>query len=461
MLKKIIQYIPGIAVPMLINFVLTMLYAAYLTPGEYGTLNIYLNTIQIVYALTLSVFQNASLRLYSSDDVSSDEEYISTYTMATILAGIASGLFLLLASAFVSFNWEIVALSVGCNGLFQFFCNYYRVTGRAKKYNRIKCISSILSLLVLVVLKYSTPIFTYICPIIAVYGCYGVISLYGIIDRRKMISWRCFSKELIRRSLRYGVPLIGVSVLGYIIASCDQYFLLYFLGEEAVGNYALGHRLVDAVITNLLMMVLLVMTPELNVTHDERGDEASRIVLKKMISTSWWIILPITFSIIVYSKYIIQYMFPAYNSAAHIMQLVVFASMFHGLSMFTCKGLELVRKTEYIFIGLLIATAINCLYNLAFIPVYGIDASAHSSMISYVFYNIYLVVKTKRYYNIMFDWKYILKSVFATLATIGIALVLMSIVNISSIWILIMEAIICVITYIALSYLLKLLNVFF
>lgn len=461
MLKKIIQYIPGVAVPMIINFVLTMLYAAYLTPGEYGKLNIYLNTIQIIYAMTLSIFQNASLRLYSSEEVRSDKEYVTTYVFSTFIATAIACAFMALTSYFVDYNWKLIAISIGCNGFFQFFCNYYRVTGKSKKYNEMKCIAAALALIILVAAEKKLNGVTYIWPIIAVYGCYGLISLYGIFDTRKSISLNYFSLNLVKKSLRYGIPLIGVSVLGYIIASCDQYFLLYYLGEEAVGNYALGHRLVDAVITNLLMMVLLVMTPELNKTHDLKGEKESSSILEKMMDTAFWIILPITFAIIVYSKYIIIYLFPEYESASHIMQLVVFASMFHGLSMFTCKGLELIKKTEFIFIGLLFSTAINCLYNFIFIPIYGIDASAHSSMVSYIFYNVYLVLKTKRYYRIVFDWKYIIKTLVVIAATVVIAILLMNLIEISSVISLMFEAAICVVVYILLSFSLKLTKVFF
>lgn len=461
MLKKIIQYVPGVAVPMIINFVLTMLYAAYLTPGEYGKLNIYLNTIQIIYALTLSIFQNASLRLYSSEDVHSDKEYVTTYVISTFTATAIACILMALTGSFVSYNWRLIAMSIGCNGMFQFFCNYYRVTGKSRKYNRIKCVAAILALIVLVAVEKQLRVLTYIWPVIAVYGCYGLISLYVIFDARKSFSINAFSLTLVKKSLRYGIPLIGVSVLGYIIASCDQYFLLYYLGEEAVGNYALGHRLVDAVITNLLMMVLLVMTPELNKVHDLKGEKESSYTLEKMIDTAFWIILPITFAIIVYSKYIIIYLFPEYDSAAHIMQLVVFASMFHGLSMFTCKGLELIKRTEYIFIGLLFATAINCLYNLIFIPIYGIDASAHSSMVSYIFYNMYLVLKTKKYYRIVFDWKYILKTFAATAVTVIVAIYLMNWIEISGIVSLALEAAVCGSVYIMLSYGFKLTKIFF
>lgn len=80
MIKKIIGFAPGVIVPMALNFMLTFLYARYLEPGEYGVFNIYLNTIQIVYALTLSLFQTAALRYYSIQNTYRNErEFVSTY----------------------------------------------------------------------------------------------------------------------------------------------------------------------------------------------------------------------------------------------------------------------------------------------------------------------------------------------------------------------------------------------
>ena len=65
MIRKILSFVPGVIVPMGINFLLTILYAQFLSPGEYGILNIYLNSILIVYAISGSVFQTASLRFYT------------------------------------------------------------------------------------------------------------------------------------------------------------------------------------------------------------------------------------------------------------------------------------------------------------------------------------------------------------------------------------------------------------
>lgn len=461
MLKKIVKFVPGVVIPMLINFLLTMLYAGFLKPEEYGMLNIYLNTIQIVYSVSASIFQTASLRYYSMRRTYTDEkDFISSYIFGNFFATIIVMIASLLINLFFEFNWWVIVLSIGCNSLYQFLCNWYRLENQSDKYNILRCVASVLTVFILVIFFLVVKPLTYIWPIIALYGSYGILASVELIILREKVSIRRVSVKLLKASIVYGLPLIGVSVLGYVVSSFDQFFLLYFLGDEAVGNYALGHRLVDALIVNVLMMVLLVMTPELNKQHDCEGEQKSGIILKNMISIAVWIILPVSAALIVYAPYIINFVFPAYNSAAHIMQLVVFASIFHGVSMFTCKGLELIKKPQYIFYGLLIAAIVNCTYNAVFIPIYGIDASAHSSLIAYVVYNVALVLFTKKYYPLKCDVPYLLKTLVVTVITVVVAVVLQDILHIHDLFHLVLEGFVCAITYVTLSFALKLLKVF-
>lgn len=461
MIKKIIGFAPGVIVPMALNFMLTFLYARYLEPGEYGVFNIYLNTIQIVYALTLSLFQTAALRYYSIQNTYRNErEFVSTYFWGNIFITLAIVPVAITISFLLSFNWWIVTLSVGINGLYQFFCTLYRLKSSSLHYNIMRCISSIISLIILIWCANRIVPLTYFWPIAATYGSYAILVIYEVVANRKLINIQCFSFSLLKESVHYGLPLIGVTLLGNIIANSDQYFLMYYLGDEAVGNYALGYRLVDALIINMLTMILLVMTPELNKRHDTNGMAQSSVVLSKMIDSAFWIILPISFAVIVYADYIIKYIFPSYMAAAHIMRLVVFASIFHGISMFTCKGLELVRKSKYILLSLLVAAAANCIYNFVFIPIYGIDASAHSSLLAYILYNVLLMFYTKKYYKMNIDAKYIWRCSLAVISTIIVAIILMRVCPITNLLVLLGEIMICCVIYFSLSFALRLLRVF-
>ena len=61
----------------------------------------------------------------------------------------------------------------------------------------------------------------------------------------------------------------------------------------------------------------------------------------------------------------------------------------------------------------------------------------------------------------VFDWKYMIKTLVVIAATVVIAILLMNLIEISSIISLMLEATICVVVYISLSFSLKLTKVFF
>lgn len=89
MIKKIMVYVPSVAIPVLVNVLLVFLYARCLMPEEYGMLNIVLNTINIIYSLALSFVQSASFRFYSDKSLyNSREEYISSFVFCNIIIGL-------------------------------------------------------------------------------------------------------------------------------------------------------------------------------------------------------------------------------------------------------------------------------------------------------------------------------------------------------------------------------------
>lgn len=461
MIRKILSFVPGVIVPMGINFLLTILYAQFLSPGEYGILNIYLNSILIVYAISGSVFQTASLRFYTiRESYENESSFISSYLFGNLAATLTIIPFSLIINIFLEFDWEIIVLSVGANSIFQFICNLYRLKNYSFLYNFSRCVTAVSSIILLFLFSYIIDPLTYVWPIIAVYGSYFLFVLFEIFMLRKQISLSKISFSLLKESIKYGFPLIGVSVFGYIISSCAQYFILYYFDKSAVGNYSLGFRLVDALVINMLTMVLLVMTPELNKQHDYHGEKVSSVTLMKMISAAMWIIMPICFAIIVYADYIILFIFPEYESAAHIMRLVVFASIFHGISMFTCKGLELVKHPKFVFYSLGVSTLFNCLYNAIFLPIYGLDAAANGSFLTYVLYNVLLILFTRKYFDLKIDYRYIFKTTIVTLITLVVAVCMMSFFPVSSLLILMIECLICVFTYLIFSFIFNLYFVF-
>lgn len=458
MIKKIINYVPSIIVPLIINFLLILFYAQRMSPEEYGLMNIYMNTIALLYALSLSSFQSSSFRFYSIKEINDNEQkYISTYVFSNIIFTLIIVLFMLIINViFIQFNVLLISISIMVNGLYQFFLNLYRLKSKHNKYTITRILASLFSFIFFVIIVYLVTVIDYKYPIIGLYGAYSIIVIFELLLRYKYIKIRSISFDLIKKSLIYGIPMIGVSVMSLLISYSDQYLILFYLGERQVGFYSLGYRVADTIISNITLSILLVMTPILMKTFDNNEKLKSENILSKIISFDLWIILPIASVIIIYSNDIILKFFTEYNGAQSILSLVLVASIFHSLSMFTIKSFELMKQTKKILISLIISTIVNLLYNLIFIPMYGITAAAHSSILSYIAYNILLIVLSKSSFKVKFEVSYLSKVVLLNVILIFLALFIKNYWRIDNNLILFLQLLICSIFYILGSLSLKL-----
>jgi O-antigen/teichoic acid export membrane protein len=460
MLKKIAIYIPSVLVPMIVNFVLVILFARYLEPEEYGLMNIYLNTISLVYAFGLSFLQSAAFRFYSIKNyVKSTEQYITTYIISNIILTLLYFSFMIIINEyFFQFNANIIAFSIGANALYQLYLNLYRLEDSSRGYTYGRILTSVLTLAFFFLFLSLVKGVDYNHAIYSIYGAYAIIAIVELLKRWNSIKPLQFSFELVRKSFSYGIPMTGVFVVGLIVSYSDQYLILHFLGTKFVGFYSLGYRFADTLISNLTMIILIVMTPTLMKIYDNGNNQESERIISGMININLWIVLPISLCLMIYAESIILIVFPSYVGAATIIQLVVVAAVMHSLSMFTCKGLELAKETKRIFLYLLTAGIINFTYNVIFIPVYGINASAHSSFISYFVYNILLVMGSMKFVKITFDLIFILKLAVINTFTCILAIIIKRYWPVSTLYELLGHVIICGSFYIIVSTLSKLLN---
>ena len=148
MIKKVSNYIPSIILPMLVNVLLLYLYGKYLSPEEYGKFNIYFNTVNLIYALTLSFVQTAAFRFYTLKDVvKSYKVYYSTYFFSNIFLTLIVLIILLLTKNFIlELDVTLLTFCVLVNALFNFYLNIYRLEDNHKKYTIAKVFSSLQNL---------------------------------------------------------------------------------------------------------------------------------------------------------------------------------------------------------------------------------------------------------------------------------------------------------------------------
>lgn len=461
-MKKTSVYIPSVLIPMLINVIYLLLNTNYLSAAEYGIYSINLNTINLLYSVLLSFIQTASFRFYSlKNEIKNDETYLSTYVLSNLIFSIFSGIILILIGLVVKeLNILMIWLSILTNGLYQFYITLFRLENNFKTYSIARISTDSIKILFYLFFIYVTSHVNHLHPIISMYGAYILLVVIETFRRRKQISIKYFSMELLKTSFKYAYPLIGTSIMNILFTSSDQYLILYFFNEESVGLYSFGYRIADTILVNLSMIILLVMYPILMDKYDNVSKKVAEIDLKKMINFNFWIIIPISCWLYNYMGILINLFFPNFIQAEKIAQSIIIVSFFHSLSMFTCKGLELGRNTKKLLVNLSIALVINILYNLVFLPIYGTIAAAHGSIVSYVIYNFILVIDSRKYLEIKFDRLFILKVLVITIISLLVPYAVTNSIELSILFEMIFSLLFSIIIYLIFSYKFNLIKYF-
>lgn len=411
MIRKIASFLPSIVIPIAINFVLILIYARLLSPAEYGEYSIYISSIGVLYALTAGFLQAAAFRFYSMKGAYSDHaEYLSTFVLANVGICLLVCLSLFVSSFLFEFDWMVISFAIILTALYQFYLNWYRLRDSARgfAFGRLSAAFGALAAILVWMALFGEADF--VVPIYTFYGAYLLLIVVGLLSVLRKISLRSFSWDLLVRAFKYGMPMSGVSVVSLLIPYGAQFAILFYLSQSDVGAYSLSFRLSDATLANVSMIILTVMTPAVMRAYDsDKGGTggSSAILLTKVISLNSWVTIPIAFAFAVVAHPLISIIFPAYIGAESVLIWIVFASALRSLSMITVKGLELAGATRLLFVLSVAAAAVNILYMIIFLPVYGLSSAAHASFFSYLLLNIMLVVASRKGARVVLDFVYI------------------------------------------------------
>src|SRR5690606_28651693 len=95
-------------------------------------------------------------------------------------------------------------------------------------------------------------------------------------------------KELVQ----YGLPLTGIAILSFLIASSDRFILNHLSGIESAGLYSASYDLANQTLGLLMMVVNLAAFPLAMRALEDRGVEAVHAQLRENIIMLLAIALP-------------------------------------------------------------------------------------------------------------------------------------------------------------------------
>jgi O-antigen/teichoic acid export membrane protein len=395
LLKETIIYSIGNFGSKVLSFLLLPIYTFFLSKEDLGNYDILLTTVGLFVPMVSLQISDAVYRWIINSD-KSEEKFIKKAISNGFFLTVFSFLFFLFLFGFYICNFAfkdgiyfILILFVSC--FLPFLQQTLRGLGRTKFYSLIGIQTSLLVLLSNVVFVYFLNwglAGVYLANIVAFAISIVTILIFGKIG--SVISYKFISIHEMREMLRYTLPLVPNLMSWWIINSSSKFLILYYLGVEYNGIYAVSSRF-----PSILMIVnsVFLMAFQDHVLSDSKQDTQSlNLLFNRFIKIELSLVL--FFSVI--SPFIIKItVSPEYYEAWKFMPLLYLGAGLSAISAYVGFAYMITKNTVGVTITTFVGALVNIIFSYFFIDYMGLYACALGLVLSY-FIVIILRIKQVR-----------------------------------------------------------------
>jgi O-antigen/teichoic acid export membrane protein len=231
-----------------------------------------------------------------------------------------------------------------------------------------------------------------------------------------------FEFDIIRPSLKYGIPLIFSAMAINLLNGSDRYILKYLSTYTELGLYELGYKVAGILNMFVILPFGLTLLPLAFKIYKTEGDKEYYTKLKTYVA---FLLVWVGFSISLFSEEIVLLfaLDPSYYSAYKVVPLIVLAYVIYGVSMVSSLGMYLTGKNHFVAIITIFCAGLNIALNFWLIPKYGMMGAAANTVISFAILDGLSNIASRRYYNIPYEhFKIIRLFLFAVLFFVFIGL---------------------------------------
>ncbi|MFX0135806.1 MAG: oligosaccharide flippase family protein, partial [Candidatus Hodarchaeota archaeon] len=413
--KHTLIYAFGVILGKAIGFFLIPLYTHYLTPEDYGILELLELTSWFIGCFIAMGVQNAILRYFAHYENHREKyEVISTATLFVMLSGGILTSLLVTLSAFFSnaifnttkyaFLFGIVFVNLFIGILLELGKSSLRAEGKSISFTVISIIYTFiavsLNIFFIVVLKLGIKgilFSTFIVQFIIV----GYLFIYFYPKTRFR-----FSLSKLKLILKYGIPFIPTGIFMFILNWADRYFLKVYANLEIIGLYSLGYKL--SMIVALLGGFPFALFWNAYMFEVYKKSNAKDIYAKVL---TYYTLLLVSIALVLscLSKELVTIIAdPAFLNAYLVIPLIAFSMALMPLDNVLRVGMLTSNKTSYLPYIEGVTAAIHIGFNFWLIRQLGMIGAGVSTLFAYIFRAVATWYISHRIYPIKFEYKRIL-----------------------------------------------------
>jgi O-antigen/teichoic acid export membrane protein len=392
-----------------IGFFLLPLYTAFLTPDDYGILNVVLSISSLLSVFFILSLNGAASRFHYIylDDELHIKKIWGTLCLFVIINSLFFGAFFIILHrllldpftkgiAFFPFLF-LGIISTILSPLYLFFQTYLQTKQDGIKYGinmTLNCLLNIcLTILFVVVFRMSVlGVLLASCITSIIFFIYVLI----LFIPRITLS---FDKIILKSSLNYSLPLVPHSLSSWLMAMVDRIFVNNIKGKAETGLYSVGYQFGN---------IINVLTSAVNQAYvpwffeREKKGEIQQIIKVAEILTLIYCFIALGISL--FAIDILKIMVSTnFQSAWRFTPFISFAYVFSGLYYFYVNILFL-KQTKWIPVITFGSAIVGIIFNILLIPLVGSIGASISCLFSLFFSSILALFLSIRAEKIRFKY---------------------------------------------------------
>ena len=408
-------YVLGILAGRLTGFLMLPIYTSYLTPSDYGLLELLTLTVEVIGIIGAVGLSAGVLKFHAQYDSPEDKREVLS-TSAIGLAGVMS----LVAGLGIFFAAPLSDLVLGDIGrpvYFRiFFATYLlqqaeivpllllRIRGKAVAFVAVSLAKLVVMLglnIWLVVYREAGVLGVLISNLTAsaVFTTGLTVYLFAAVGS-------AFSVAKFRAMMRFGAPMMLWFLGNFIMVSSDRFFLNYFAGPTDVGLYSLAYRF-------MAVLPALTFIPFYQAWDPQRFELANRPdageTFTRVFTYCNLAVAMVALGIAIFTEDVIRVMAtPEFHGAAAVVPILLASQILWSLVSYVNLGLLIRDRTDTLGKLALVTVVIVLLLNFALIPTLGILGAALATFAAYAVRFVMVLRAAQAVYFIRYDWSRVL-----------------------------------------------------
>ena len=413
-INKLIYYGIGTFGSKVIYFLLVPFYSFFLSKSELGIYDLILASLTIITPIITIQISEAVYRELLDPYIPNQK---SSQAFSSGLSLVFIGLLLFVAAAFIIkqfFDFKILYELILIQSSFTFYI-FFQQTLRGLSLNKEYALMGAMNAFLLIFFTIGLICFSRIelSNVILAIACAQIISItYAAykINFFKLLDFKNISKEKVYQLLNYSFPLLPNTLSWWLIDLGSRYIILFFIGLEENGLYAVAARYagIIALVNSIFILSWqdYVINSKLKISSNKK---------KLSLSLNLFVAFQIGLVILLtsFSKELIFYTTPvAFHDAANYLPILLISSAFASFCGFYGAFYLKEKRTRKIFTTTFIGSIINIIFCIALINYFSLYAVAAASFVG--FFVTFLI--RYRDFDIMLNFNKLMPLIFIYIA---------------------------------------------